>query len=45
MLAQAIINLCIDIAVVIIPIPVLWGLQMQNLKKLGIYFMFSIGIG
>ncbi|KAM0798209.1 hypothetical protein BDR22DRAFT_399277 [Usnea florida] len=45
LLAQAVMNLCIDISVVIIPIPVLWGLQMQLAKKLGIYFMFSVGIG
>lgn len=44
-LAQAIISLCLDISVVIIPISVLWGLQMETLKKWGIYFMFSMGIG
>ena len=44
-LGQAIVNLCIDIAIVIIPIPVLLNLQMSMLKKLSIYFMFSVGIG
>ena len=44
-LAQAIINLCVDISIVVLPIPVLWRLQMSGLRKLGIYFMFSVGIG
>ena len=43
-LAQAVMNLCIDLAIVIISVPVLWNLQTRTMKKLGIYFMFSVGI-
>ena len=44
-LIQASINLCIDVTIVILPIPGLSKLQLPFLKKLGVYFMFSVGIG
>jgi hypothetical protein len=42
--AQAIVNLFVDVAIVLLPVPMLWKLQMPLAKKLGVYVMFSIGI-
>jgi len=42
--AQAIINIAIDISIVVLPVPMLWTLQLTWSKKLGIYFMFSVGM-
>lgn len=42
-LAQAIINLLLDITIVSLPLPVLWNLQMKTGKKVSIIIMFSIG--
>ena len=37
-------NLLLDITVVILPMPVLWGLQMARSKKVILSGMFSLGI-
>lgn len=37
-------NLLQDIIVVFIPMPILWGLQMAPLKKLGVACIFGLGI-
>ena len=37
-------NLIIDVAIVILPLPVLWRLQMPVVRKVGISAMFSIGV-
>ena len=37
-------NLLMDVTVVILPMPVLWGLQMAISKKLALSFMFGMGI-
>lgn len=42
-LAQAITNLLLDVMIVSLPLPVLWGLQMRAGKKVSITIMFSIG--
>ena len=36
-------NLIIDVAIVILPLPVLWRLQMPVARKLGVSAMFSVG--
>ena len=43
-LSAGIINLLIDVGIVIMPIPVLWKLQLPATKKFGISAMFSIGL-
>ena len=40
----AIINMVIDLALVILPTPVIWGLQMSMKKKVGVNALFSLGI-
>lgn len=37
-------NLFLDVAVVVLPMPVLWGLQMATQKKAAISAMFGMGI-
>ena len=37
-------NLLMDVAVVVLPMPVLWGLQMPMAKKLVLTGMFGMGI-
>ena len=36
--------MAIDIAIVILPLPVLWGLQLALRSKIAITVMFSIGL-
>ena len=43
-LASAIINVILDIAVIVLPMPMLWGLQMQVTKKILISGIFGLGI-
>lgn len=43
-LAAHCVNLVLDIAVAIAPIPVLWQLQMKLEKKIGISLMFALGL-
>lgn len=40
---QGIMNLILDLSVIILPMPMLWSLQMPFWKKMGITAMFSIG--
>ena len=42
-LAAGIINLLVDIGIIILPMPLLWNLQMPVARKLGISAMFGIG--
>lgn len=39
-----IIIFCLDFGTAVLPIPILWNLQMETRKKLGISIMFAIGI-
>ena len=39
-----IVNLLLDVTVVILPMPVLWGLQMAMNKKVVLSFMFGLGV-
>jgi hypothetical protein len=43
-LASVSLNMVIDIAIVILPLPVLWGLQLALRSKVAITVMFSIGL-
>jgi len=43
-LSAGIINLLIDVVVIILPMPMLWKLQIPLGKKLAITAMFSMGI-
>ena len=38
------VNMAIDLAIVALPLPTIWALQMRMRKKLGISFLFSIGL-
>jgi hypothetical protein len=42
-LSSAIINVAIDVIIVILPMPVLWNLQMKVSKKVSISLIFGIG--
>ncbi|KAI1135147.1 hypothetical protein F5Y05DRAFT_183573 [Hypoxylon sp. FL0543] len=43
-LVSVAVNLVLDLAVVVAPLPVIWGLRMQTAKKLGVSAAFSLGI-
>lgn len=43
-LAIGIVNLCIDLAAVFIPMPVLWSLQMPLKKKVAISAILCLGL-
>ena len=40
----AILNLLQDVVVVVLPMPVLWGLQMATTRKVALSCMFGMGI-
>jgi hypothetical protein len=42
-LSTGIVNLLIDVAIVALPLPLLWGLQMKRSKKLALTAIFSLG--
>jgi hypothetical protein len=44
-IASVVVNLVLDSAVVLVPVPVVWKLQMPRNKKLGVTAMFSLGVG
>jgi hypothetical protein len=37
-------NMVIDAAIVVLPMPPLWGLQLATRKKVAISFLFSLGL-
>lgn len=43
-LSTAIVNLLIDVAIVALPLPILWGLQMKTSRKIALTAMFSLGV-
>ncbi|ORY03148.1 hypothetical protein BCR34DRAFT_605341 [Clohesyomyces aquaticus] len=43
-LFTAIWNLLMDTAIVAVPLPIVWTLKMSNRKKIGVSFMFGMGI-
>ena len=43
-LLTAIVNLCLDLAVVLLPMPILWGLQMALKRKVILTLIFGMGI-
>ena len=42
-LSTAIVNLLIDVAIVALPLPLLWSLQMRTSRKLALTAIFSLG--
>ena len=44
-LSTGILNLMIDVMVVILPMPMLWGLQMKVAKKIALTGIFGLGAG
>lgn len=42
-LSTGIVNLVIDVAIVALPLPMLWGLQMKTSKKVSLTAIFSLG--
>lgn len=38
-------NLLLDVCVVVMPMPILWGLKMNMSKKIGLTGIFGMGIG
>jgi hypothetical protein len=42
--ASVSINMALDLAVVILPLPVVWGLQIPTRKKIFVSVMFSLGL-
>lgn len=43
-LFTAIWNLLMDVAIVVLPMPIVWTLKMRIKKKVGVSFMFGMGI-
>jgi hypothetical protein len=43
-LFTAIWNLLMDIAIVVLPMPIVWGLKMKTQRKVGVSLMFGMGI-
>ncbi|KAI2636173.1 hypothetical protein GGS21DRAFT_489887 [Xylaria nigripes] len=43
-LSTVIINLVLDLAILVLPQPVIWGLQMTSSRKLGVSAVFTCGI-
>jgi hypothetical protein len=42
--ASVSINMALDLAVVLLPLPVVWGLRMPMRKKITVTLMFSLGL-
>lgn len=43
-MAAAAINMVLDVVIVLLPLPVVWGLQMSKQKKIGITATFALGL-
>ena len=43
-LLSSIFNLLLDFAIIVLPLPVLWSLQMKNKRKLALTAVFGVGI-
>ena len=43
-LVTGIINMCIDTIIILLPMPVLWGLQMRIRRKVELTVIFGLGI-
>ncbi|XXH00985.1 hypothetical protein Hte_007336 [Hypoxylon texense] len=44
-LASVAVHLGLDTAIVVAPLPIIWGLKMPRSKKIGVSLIFSIGVG
>ncbi|KAI0867191.1 hypothetical protein GGS24DRAFT_508311 [Hypoxylon argillaceum] len=42
-LAAVVCNIFLDLAIVFVPVPIVWRLQMPTAKKIGVSIMFSLG--
>lgn len=40
----AILSVILDLIIVVLPMPMLWGLQLQRKKKIGLSIVFGMGI-
>lgn len=43
-LSTAIVNFLLDAAIVALPLPILWGLQMKTSRKIALTAIFSLGV-
>ena len=43
-LSTAIVNFLLDVAIVTLPLPILWGLQMKTSRKIALTAIFSLGV-
>lgn len=43
-LLSAIFNLCLDLAIFFLPMPMLWNLQMSKSRKLALTLVFGVGL-
>lgn len=43
-LSSAVLNCILDVAILALPLPMLWGLKMVTSKKIGVTIMLSVGI-
>ncbi|KAI1283343.1 hypothetical protein F5Y07DRAFT_151264 [Xylaria sp. FL0933] len=44
-LASGILNLVLDVAVILLPLPVLWRIRLAKHKRVGLMLIFSVGTG
>ena len=42
-ISAGIINLIIDVSIIVLPMPMLWGLQMAMMRKVALTAIFSLG--
>lgn len=43
-MAAAAINMVLDVVIVLLPLPIVWRLQMPTQRKLGITVTFALGL-
>ena len=43
-LAEAIINMIVDVAIILLPMPLIWQLQMAQRKKVALTIIFGLGL-
>ena len=42
--ASGLFNIISDICILLVPLKGVWSLQMSRMRKVGIYFIFTVGI-
>lgn len=43
-ISSAAINMAMDVAIVLLPLPQIWALQLPSRKKINLSLMFSFGV-